>query len=81
MTVIELIDKLSHYPNDMTVVVNGYEAGWDDIADIKERVAIKFPTKWYYGDWKEEDWGFEEEIPIGKKEMILHLRQKNDRNR
>lgn len=32
MTVRELIELLQRYPDDMRVVVNGYEQGYDDLS-------------------------------------------------
>ncbi len=32
MTVREMIELLGKYPGDMRVVVNGYEAGYDDLS-------------------------------------------------
>ena len=33
MTVKELIDKLSEYPQDSKVLVHSYEYGWDELDD------------------------------------------------
>ena len=38
MTVKELIQMLESYPNDLRVVVNGYEGGYDDISP--ERISV-----------------------------------------
>lgn len=38
MTVKELIQILESYPNDLRVVVSGYEDGFDDIAP--ERISV-----------------------------------------
>ena len=38
MTVKELIQILESYPNDLRVVVSGYEEGFDDIAP--ERISV-----------------------------------------
>jgi len=34
MTKKELIEKLSEYPDDMLILVDGYESGFDDVKDI-----------------------------------------------
>lgn len=39
MTVSELIQLLGAYPEDMRVVVSGYEEGYDDVS--AERVAVE----------------------------------------
>lgn len=36
MTVKELIEKLGAFPEDMRVVVPGYEAGLDDVQEVRE---------------------------------------------
>lgn len=36
MTVAELMAKLGEYPADMRVVVDGYEAGVDEIVELAE---------------------------------------------
>lgn len=38
MNVRELIDLLEQHPQDMRVVVNGYECGYDDLAP--ERISV-----------------------------------------
>ena len=38
MNVRELITLLEHYPQDMRVVVNGYECGYDDLSP--DRVSV-----------------------------------------
>ena len=38
MTVKELVELLRKYPNDLRVVVNGYEDGFDDVSP--ERISV-----------------------------------------
>ena len=38
MNVRELINLLEHYPQDMRVVVNGYECGYDDLSP--DRISV-----------------------------------------
>ena len=57
MTVKELIQILESYPNDLRVVVNGYEGGFDDIAP--ERISV---TKIQL-DVGTEDWEGQHEGP------------------
>ena len=39
MTVKELVEFLPNYPDDLRVVVNGYEDGYDDI--LPERISTR----------------------------------------
>ena len=51
MTVKELVELLGKYPDDLRVVVNGYEDGYDDLSS--ERIAIikiQLDTQIY--DWE-----------------------------
>ena len=50
MTVRELAEFLKKYPDDLRVVVNGYEDGYDDISS--ERISV---VKMQL-DTKTEDW-------------------------
>ena len=57
MTVKELTELLERYPDDLRVVVNGYEDGYDDIAP--ERISVKkiqLDTKTH--DWEGQHSGF-----------------------
>jgi hypothetical protein len=57
MTVKELAELLERYPDDLRVVVNGYEDGYDDIAP--ERISVKkiqLDTKTH--DWEGQHSGF-----------------------
>ena len=45
MTTAELINRLKEYPDDMRVVVAGYENGFDDIETIKNVVLGLRPDK------------------------------------
>ena len=57
MTVKELAELLEKYPDDLRVVVNGYEDGYDDIAP--ERISVKkiqLDTKTH--DWEGQHSGF-----------------------
>lgn len=52
MTVAELIRILRNYPDDMRVVVNGYEEGFDDLeADLiyVRELRINAGEKWWEG--------------------------------
>jgi hypothetical protein len=54
MNVGQLIEQLKNYPQDLRVVVNGYEGGYNDV-DIFEnlKIVLNYHEEWYYG--KHED--------------------------
>ena len=56
LTVEQLINKLKSYPNDVRVLVGGYEDGLDAILDVSI-VNVKYDDakKWYYGPFEECD--------------------------
>ena len=58
MTVKELTEFLEKYPDDLRVVVNGYEDGYDDI--LPERISI---TKIQL-DAGEYDWEGQHNTPL-----------------
>jgi hypothetical protein len=62
MTVKELVKFLEKYPDDLRVVVNGYEDGFDDISP--ERISV---VKMQL-DAKTEDWEGQHNVPpnVGK---------------
>ena len=58
MTVAELVKLLGEYPADLRVVVDGYEAGFDDVES--ERIAVRpirldANPEWYYGQHGDAD--------------------------
>jgi hypothetical protein len=59
MTVKELINRLQQINNqEMKVVVNGYEDGFDDIKDLKVITAYeKIDNKWYNGKYEQSSSG------------------------
>lgn len=52
MTVELLIKELQQHPSQMRVTIDGYEAGLNDVSDVK-LVKLKLdtaqPHEWYYG--------------------------------
>ena len=51
MTVKELVELLGKYPDDLRVVVNGYEDGYDDVSP--ERISvIKIQLDIQIHDWE-----------------------------
>ncbi|HZL77757.1 MAG TPA: hypothetical protein VFC17_02820 [Candidatus Limnocylindrales bacterium] len=58
MTVKELIAELQKHPDEMRVVVSGYEEGVDDISRLKPIHIKATPNpKPYYGRWDFEQTG------------------------
>lgn len=54
MTVAELIEKLKEYPQDLRVVVHGYEGGVNDVSHFKElEILLDYYDAWYYGKHEE----------------------------
>jgi ribosomal protein RSM22 (predicted rRNA methylase) len=55
-TIKELKELLNNYPDDMLVVVRGYEGGFDDISDTAV-ITLKRDANsdWYYGAHKKID--------------------------
>jgi hypothetical protein len=50
MTTQELIALLSQYPPETRVVVPGYEAGYNDINEVREvNIALDVHDQWWYG--------------------------------
>jgi len=50
MTVAELIEKLKEYPQDLRVVVRGYEGGVNDVSHFQElEILLNYYDDWYYG--------------------------------
>lgn len=54
MTVAELIEKLKEYPQDLRVVVHGYEGGVNDVGYFEEMdIYLNYNTVWFYGKHEE----------------------------
>lgn len=54
MTVQELIDKLSAFEPEMTVLVSGYEDGYHPVGSVVIRRVILDPQHgWYEGPYKD----------------------------
>lgn len=54
MTVSQLIEALKSYPQDLRVVVSGYEGGYNDVDNFQNvNIVLNYNTAWYYG--KHED--------------------------
>lgn len=59
MTVLELIEKLKNYPEDMDVVLDGYEYGYGDIYGVYKLIVSKekVNSKSWAGDYDEDENG------------------------
>ena len=58
MKIKELIEQLQKYPDNLRVLVNGYEMGYDDF-EINTQYISKIypePARWA-GDYKKDDAG------------------------
>lgn len=56
MTIKELIIKLRNYPEEMRVIIEGYEGGFNDISSIKEKtIAVDVNKEWYLGQHIDSD--------------------------
>ena len=72
MKVKDLIEKLKEYPNDLIVVSDGYEDGFDIIQDVSIRELYRDKNKsWWTGDYVED------EIPGVEKEKCVYLRARS----
>jgi hypothetical protein len=50
MTIKELKEKLNLYPDDLSVLVDGYEGGFSEIAEVKKiKLKLNVHTASYYG--------------------------------
>jgi len=69
MTVQELINQLQTFPEDMPVVVWGYEGGCDDVGTLEEvKVDLNVNSEWYYGKHEPNTEGEATVLWISKKE-------------
>ena len=56
MTVKELKEYLSNFPDDLRVMIHGYEGGYNDLTGGKQRkIALDVNKAWYYGSHEEAD--------------------------
>ncbi len=52
MNAKELIQLLQRVPPEMTIVIRGYEEGYNDIRKLKHiKIKIDPKAKWYYGEY------------------------------
>ena len=69
MTVRKLIDLLERYPNDMRVVVNGYEQGYDDLHPRQISVA-NIALDAGVHEWEGQH-GARDELPEDRAEALI----------
>lgn len=63
MNVKELIKELKKLPQDLMVVINGYEGGVDEFGTIKKiRIDLNVNDEWYYGSHEESEDGAVEAV-------------------
>jgi len=68
MTVRQVIELLQQYPDDLPVVVQGYEEGYDPVTDVGElTVAAKQHREWYVGVYEQSDQQGEKVVAISSK--------------
>lgn len=54
MTVKQLQEKLNNFPEDILVMVNGYEEGYNDILEIRElKIKLNVHEHWFEGAHEE----------------------------
>lgn len=65
MNIRQLIDLLRQFPDDMPVVVQSYEEGYDPITEVKElTIASVKNRQWYVGVYAEVD-------QVGQKALLI----------
>ena len=82
MTIQELIAELQKYPEDMQVLLDGYEYGFDNVKDVLVMNLTENPSEWdFEGQYITSDqrdgqmskgWGGLEPIPERKNESQLY---------
>jgi len=66
MKIAELISKLQTFPEDMEIIVNSYEEGYDPLTGLREINIEKRTSKdWYYGV-------YEDAKTTGQKALLLY---------
>jgi hypothetical protein len=53
MTVGKLIELLKQYPEEMHVLVDGYESGYDEVSKPRMIKKKKGSSEWYNGKYEE----------------------------
>jgi len=57
MNVGQLIEQLKTYPQDLSVVVAGYEGGYNDVEQFEKiNIVLNYHARWYYGKHENLDY-------------------------
>lgn len=68
LTVRHLIALLQQYPDDLPVVVQGYETGYDPVTDVQTLPIAETPNRaWYEGVYRDADQSGETALLISSK--------------
>jgi len=63
MNVGQLIEQLKNYPQDLRVVVRGYEGGYNDVDTFETlNLVLNYYDEWYYGKHEDVSSIFNEEV-------------------
>lgn len=72
MTVAQLIEALKNYPQDLPVVVSGYEGGYNDVDTFENiNIVLDYHIEWYYGKHEDVESIYKEDT---KKNEVAALR-------
>ena len=56
MTVRQIIEQLQQYADDLPVVVQSYEDGYDPVTEVRElTVTVRQDREWYVGIYEQSD--------------------------
>jgi hypothetical protein len=55
MKVFELVTKLQEMPQDLRIVQNGYESGWEDIYEVSINKLVKVDGPDWEGTYQQSD--------------------------
>jgi len=65
MNIRKLVDLLQQYPDDMPVVVQSYEEGYDPVTNIRELTIARVQNRqWYVGIFVETE-------QLGQKALLI----------
>jgi hypothetical protein len=65
MNVGQLIEQLKNYPQDLRVVVRGYEGGYNDVVQFENlKIVLDYHSAWYYGKHEDVSSIFNEEVKV-----------------
>ncbi len=68
MNIRQLIELLEQYPDDMPVVVQSYEAGYDPVTDVRQLTVAEVEDKaWYVGVYADAEKAGQQALLIASK--------------